>query len=98
MLGNTTKGPDGRITTKPDKVARGMSNDHLEDTLTRLMDGLSEISQSGNEGVGDSRPVRTENLMTVDYCDTPSLRSPTTSTENYTGSGPKERIPANKGS
>ena len=99
LLGNTTKGGAGedRNTNRRERMARGMSNEHLEDTLTRLMDGLSEISQSGNEG-GDSRPARAENLMAVDYCDTPSLRSPTTSTENYTGGGPKERLPATKSS
>ena len=55
-------------------MGRGNS-DQLEDTLTRLMDGISEISQSGHETDTNMRGRREEQ----DYCSKPSLRSPTSS-------------------
>ncbi len=50
------------------------SSDPLEDTLTRLMDGISEISQSANN---DNIGARGEQDV-----GTPFMRSPTTSMDN----------------
>ena len=75
-LANTTKIPATEKSSNKLVLGRGTSTDEKhqeEEILTRLIDGLSEISQCGIEQQ-DSRPNRANN-----FCDTPVISSPITS-------------------